>query len=140
MTTTLSPSGLQQHDPGLDQDQDQDRNPYRFMTELEAQDIPPAQWLIEGIMLEETLTILAAPGESGKTLLMLDMCLCIATGTPWKGRKVRRGAIAYISAEGKRGFGKRLRAWELHHNVLVEQSLPLYPLFAAIPLLTAQLL
>jgi hypothetical protein len=108
------------------------------MTDLEAQDIAPAQWLIEGIMLEETLVILAAPGESGKTLLMLDMCLCIATGAPWKGRKVRRGAIAYISAEGKRGFGKRLRAWKLHHDIPVRYSVPLYPLFAAVPLLSAQ--
>jgi RecA-family ATPase len=80
---------------------------YHFSTDLEAQDIPPAEWLIEDILLEETVAIMAASGESGKTFMAIDMCYSMATCTPWCNKKVKCGATAYITAEGKRGFGKR---------------------------------
>jgi hypothetical protein len=105
------------------------------LTDLEAQAILPASWLVQDLLLEETLGIVAAPGESGKTVMMLGMGLCIASGTPWNGHTVKQGAVAYLSAEGRQGFGKRIRAWKRHHALAEEDSLPLYPLLEAVPLL-----
>lgn len=112
----------------------QPRKPY-FNSDIETQNMPPSDWLIEDILLEESTAILAAPGESGKTLLVLDWCMCIASHMPWNGRKVRGGIAVYVTAEGVRGFGKRLKAWKKQHGIPEETSLPIHIHYGAVQLL-----
>ena len=44
----------------------------------------------------------ATPSDSavGKTFLLLDLALHIASGRPWNGRAVDKGRVLYIAAEG----------------------------------------
>jgi hypothetical protein len=46
--------------------------------------LPP--WLFEGFLRHRTLTILGAERHSGKTLLMLNMMICLEAGLPLLGR------------------------------------------------------
>jgi hypothetical protein len=77
---------------------------------------PPAP-LIKGILTRGELIVLY--GESGvlKSFCALDIACCIASGTPWCGRKLLSAGVLYFCGEGGQGFLKRVRAWALHHGI-----------------------
>jgi hypothetical protein len=74
---------------------------------------PPA-WLIEGVYVQDGLCQIYGDPSSYKTFLALAVGCSVATGKPFLGKiePGRVGDVVYISAEGGRGIGKRLRAWE----------------------------
>ncbi|TCJ68721.1 UNVERIFIED_ORG: AAA domain-containing protein [Dietzia maris] len=68
-------------------------------------------------MIGETLdrgnvAMLAGMWGSAKSFVALDWAACIATGKPWQGRRVDRGRVLYVIAEGAQGLSVRLDAWE----------------------------
>jgi hypothetical protein len=70
------------------------------------------EWLVHGLIEDNTLGLLFSDSESGKTFLAVDFALCVATGTPFHGKKViRKGPVVYILGEGRNGFSRRLLAW-----------------------------
>lgn len=67
-------------------------------------------------MIGETLdrgnvAMLAGMWGSAKSFVALDWAACIATGKPWQGRRVDRGRVLYVIAEGAQGLSVRLDAW-----------------------------
>jgi hypothetical protein len=52
-------------------------------------------------------------GESwlGKSFVALDLAMSIATGLPWAGMATAESVAVYITAEGTRAFGRRMKAW-----------------------------
>lgn len=83
-------------------------------------------WIIKNVVPAEAFaTIIGHPG-CGKSFLALDMGLHVSAGMAWQGRKVRRGLVIYLAAEGQRGQQNRVEAWRRHHRV---NNLP----FAMIP-------
>lgn len=84
------------------------------------QDIKPnldEDWLIEDLAPATGVMFVYGDPSSGKTFLVLDAVLHVAAGRPWAGRKVRKGAAAYIAAEGGDGFRKRVAAARLAHSL-----------------------
>lgn len=80
-------------------------------------ELKPPPWLIEGTLPQlGLLAVYGAPGD-GKTFAVLDMAMCVATGTPWHGKAVQKGYVIYISAEGGGGIGKRVGAWLDEHGI-----------------------
>ncbi len=77
---------------------------------------PRQQWLIPDILPRDGLALVY--GESGgyKSFLVMDWSFCMATGTPWLGRRVTHGYVAYVVAEGSYGIEKRTNAWLVHHQ------------------------
>jgi RecA-family ATPase len=70
------------------------------------------RWLVDRLIPAETINMLVGNPGTGKSLLVIDLCCCIATGMPFLGRDVRRGKVMYLAAEdGWRRVSKRLRAW-----------------------------
>lgn len=60
-------------------------------------DLPPIDWLIEGVMPRGTVGVLAAYGSSLKSWAALDLLDSIACGKPWLDRfKVARKGRAYL--------------------------------------------
>lgn len=57
------------------------------------------EWLIAGIIPLGSVTLLAAAGGSGKTSLMYNWAMSVATGTPWSGRRCIKGKCLLISAD-----------------------------------------
>src|SRR5262249_43245516 len=88
----------------------------RFHPTSEFLNRPGQQWLIPEILPRDGLALVY--GESGgyKSFLVMDWAFCLATGTPWLGRGVAHGNVAYIAAEGGYGIGKRVNAWLVHHQ------------------------
>src|SRR3546814_16431090 len=57
--------------------------------------------------------------------MAMDWACCVATGTPWKDRKVKKGPVLYINGEGHNGVNRRLTAWAIANGVDLRQH-PLY--------------
>lgn len=72
-----------------------------------AESPPP---LIDGLLDLGTFAVIYGPPNSGKTFAALDMCAAVATGRPWIGRKVDKGPVLYVFAEGGRRIIDRLAA------------------------------
>lgn len=111
---------VQQKDPFKDQWTEIDQRlastpPFRFVA---ACDMPvnPIAWLIDSYIEADALAVLYGPPGKGKSFLALDMSCCIATGLPFHGHEVKRGAVFYIAGEGHNGLARRLRAWAQHND------------------------
>lgn len=95
--------------------------------------LAPIDWTIRDYMVTDTLAGLVGASGAGKSFIAVGMACCIATGTPWHGREVRRGGVFYLAGEGQRGLKKRIAAWELHNGVTTAGA-PLY-ISAGLPFL-----
>jgi len=80
-------------------------------------ELPPPEWLIEGVLPVQGLIALYGQPGDGKTFIALDMALSIASGRDWQGHPVKKGCVVYISAEGGGGLSKRVGAWLAYHKV-----------------------
>lgn len=84
---------------------------FRILDAEAVANLPPPAWLVDGI-LPEGFSVLYGPSGCGKTFFALGIALSIASGLRWFDRGVKRGAVAYVAAEGVVGLGVRLRAWQ----------------------------
>lgn len=76
----------------------------------------PISWLVKRWLQSKALIMVHGPSGGGKTFVVLDWCLRIASSTPdWCGHKVRPGTVAYLAGEGHHGLRGRVAAW-LHKN------------------------
>lgn len=58
----------------------------------------PTEWIIDEI-LPPGVGIIAAPPKSGKSWLILDICISVATGTPFWGYNVSQGKVVWFALE-----------------------------------------
>jgi putative DNA primase/helicase len=77
----------------------------------------PLQWLIKGWLPRDSLAMCYGPSGVGKTFVVLDWCLSIATGrADWCGSKVNAAPVVYLAGEGHYGLRSRLAAWRDKHS------------------------
>jgi KaiC/GvpD/RAD55 family RecA-like ATPase len=74
-------------------------------------------WVIKDVLPQAELVVMYGASGSGKSFLALDMAAAIARGVEWRGKRVRKGRVAYIAAEGGGGFRKRLKAYGQHNEI-----------------------
>ncbi len=67
------------------------------------------QYLIKGLLPAQGLAVVYGAPSSGKSFLTLHAMLHVATGLEYAGRRVRKGRVLYIAAEGQGAF--RNRVW-----------------------------
>jgi AAA domain len=82
--------------------------------------IPRNESLVDGFLYLNTTARVNGASGAMKSFVMLDLAGHVGTGLPWRGRKVKQGAVVYLVAEGAGGFEKRVRAWEQHYNRRME--------------------
>lgn len=99
------------------------------LTVAEVKQMPPPSWLVDGVVPEGGLILVAGHGGTKKSFLALDWMLCAATGHEWFGHAVKPGRCLYIAAEGVAGLGKRIAAWEKcrQDGVEIEDGFGIYP-------------
>jgi hypothetical protein len=84
----------------------------KMLTPAQMAALPPPEPLIKGLLdLDSLAWMIGLPG-SFKSFIALDLAAHVGTGLPWRGMQVTQGPVVYIAAEGTRGMGKRIRAWE----------------------------
>jgi len=79
---------------------------FRLLSATELVHLPPPTFLIQDTLVLGETTVIAGPGDSGKTFLVTDMCWKVAQHYP----------VCYIAAEDAQGISLRLQAWCRHHN------------------------
>jgi putative DNA primase/helicase len=76
----------------------------------------PISWLVKRWLQANALIMVHGPSGGGKTFVVLDWCLRIASGTTdWCEQKVKPGSVVYLAGEGHHGLRGRIAAWK-HHN------------------------
>ena len=75
------------------------------------------KWLIKDLFPLMSFGMIYGPSGSFKSFLAIDLTCSIATGLPWNGKRVRKGAVLYIAAEGQLGISRRIKAWEIANGV-----------------------
>ncbi|MCL2795849.1 MAG: AAA family ATPase [Microbacteriaceae bacterium] len=74
-------------------------------------EMPTLEWWVEGVLPKGAVMLLAGPGNTGKTVTAVDLCLHIAAGRDWLGRfPTRQGRVLYAVGEGRSGYRARLDA------------------------------
>ena len=77
----------------------------------------PIGWMVKHWLQQNALMMVHGPSGGGKTFVVLDMCLCIASERDlWHGSKVRPGTVVYLAGEGHHGLRGRIAAWKQHNN------------------------
>lgn len=66
---------------------------------LAGKPIPQREWLVEGTIPHKQVTLLYGDGGVGKSLLALQLAVCVATGKRWVGLAVEQGKAMYLGAE-----------------------------------------
>ena len=62
--------------------------------------LPPlAPELIEGILREGHKLLISGASKAGKSFLLIELCIAIASGTTWLGRKCKQGRVMYVNLE-----------------------------------------
>ena len=73
----------------------------------------PVLWLIKRWVQREALGMIHGPPGAGKTFILLDWALRMATGMPdWCGNRVSPAPVAYLAGEGLHGLRGRIAAWK----------------------------
>ena len=80
---------------------------------VQASNLPdwePPNELVEGMLIERTMSVVYGDSNTGKSFLVLDMAAHISIGLPWFGKQVKRGAVLYLAAESPKSIQNRSRA------------------------------
>lgn len=87
----------------------------------------PTVWHIKGVLPQAEVAAVIGASGSGKTFFVLDMLMAVATGSMWRGRRVKQCPVLYICAEGAGGFRNRLKAYAKANDLNLDE-LPFYVL------------
>ncbi|GGB62978.1 hypothetical protein GCM10011316_38590 [Roseibium aquae] len=71
--------------------------------DLAGRPVPDREWLVKGLVPQNTVTLFSGDGGTGKSLLSLQMAVAAATGTRWLGHAVKQGPAIFMSAEDDEG-------------------------------------
>jgi hypothetical protein len=97
--------------------------------------ISEPDWLIEGFIEANSLSLLFGDPETGKSLLAMWFSVCVAAGQKWCEKAVKKGGVVYLCGEGHSGIGRRLGALKEAYNITDIENSPLYASSFAIDLL-----
>jgi hypothetical protein len=70
------------------------------------------KWLVKNLIPADSMGMIFGASGTFKSFLALDLCLSVANGKAWTGRKTDFGAVGYMAAEGGAGIYKRIVAWQ----------------------------
>lgn len=71
---------------------------------------PLTQHLVADLLLEGSLFVIYGESNSGKTFWLLDVCVSIAAGLPWRDKPTTRGLVLYVAGEGAASVKLRIAA------------------------------
>jgi AAA domain/Bifunctional DNA primase/polymerase, N-terminal len=110
---------------------EQKRSRLYWLTADNSGEIEDQPYLVQGLINQRSMIVTYGESNSGKTNVVLDRALHIATGRPYAGKRVHQGAVLYIAAEGGVGIRRRIKAWfkkkEIEGDALAHVPFALIP-------------
>ncbi|SAL24944.1 hypothetical protein AWB67_00972 [Caballeronia terrestris] len=77
--------------------------------------MPPPQ-VVEDMLCEGEVCVWFGPSQAGKTTLMAQLCMSVALGIDFLGKRTRQGAVVYVAAEVPGNVMRRIRGAKEHFN------------------------
>lgn len=101
----------------------QTRTPVLSAGELHNVAIPPREWLIPGILLRRSVTMLSGDGGVGKSLSCLQMMVACALGVPWLGVQIPCPitSFAFMCEDEKDEIHRRLADCARHYGASLDE-------------------
>tara|TARA_B100000315_G_scaffold247552_1_gene276399 strand:- start:1227 stop:1859 length:633 start_codon:yes stop_codon:yes gene_type:complete len=100
----------------------------------EVMQLPDPKQIIKGWLIENGLSVWFGEPKCTKSFLMTATALSVARGTDWFGRKVSRGLVIYVVAEGQSGMKNRIKAFLQRHQI-EDEDIPFHMVMASVDLL-----
>lgn len=73
----------------------------------------PISWLVKRWIQRDALIMVHGPSGGGKTFVVLDLCLTMASGGgDWCGHRASDACVVYLAGEGHHGLKGRIAAWK----------------------------
>ncbi|GGW15828.1 hypothetical protein GCM10018980_51350 [Streptomyces capoamus] len=85
--------------------------------------MPTLEPLVGDLLHLDSLARIIGPSGHMKSFVTIDIAGHVGTGMRWHGHYVRQGTVVYLVAEGARGIRKRVRAWEKHYGLKMDNVL-----------------
>ena len=85
--------------------------------------MPALEPLVGDLLHRDTLARIIGPSGHMKSFVTIDIAGHVGTGLNWHGQHVNQGTVVYLVAEGARGIRKRVRAWEKHYGLKMDNVL-----------------
>lgn len=82
--------------------------------------LPALEPLVGDLLFLDSLCRIVGPSGTFKSFVLLDFAGHVGTGKPWHGHHVKQGTVVYLVAEGASGIRKRVRAWEQHYGIRMD--------------------
>jgi len=81
---------------------------------------PSPEWIVYGVLPQAELALIIGESGAGKSFFAWDLSAAIAQGVRWRTRRVKKGRVLYIVAEGQTFFHQRAVAYGKRHDVSLE--------------------
>jgi hypothetical protein len=79
--------------------------------------IKKIDWLVEGMIKQQSLVMFGGMPSGGKTYLAVELMLSVASGKPFLGQyQVKQGHAVFIACEGRDSVLRRVGAWNHMKN------------------------
>ena len=104
----------------------------RLFSRDEIDNLPQPEFLIEDILVKNSVAILFGEPGGAKTFVAVALAVSVAAGSPWYGRKACRAPVVYVCAEGYAGLQSRIKANEMYNGL--QKSANLHVIYSAIQL------
>lgn len=101
------------------------RRRFRVLTIEELMQEPDLEWQVPDLVPRRGMGLVFGESGTGKTFLVLDLALSIASGLPFLGRDVKQGRVVYVAGEGR--LKARVAAWQAAHPGANTDSLRVVP-------------
>lgn len=88
---------------------------------------PPPEYLVDKMLVRNSLAALFGPPAAGKSFVAMDIGAHVALGAWWQGRSARRGDVLAVAAEGVGGLPQRVAAWKKHNRIYEVPGHVTYP-------------
>jgi hypothetical protein len=79
-------------------------------------------WLIPGVIYERSVAMVYGPPDSFKSFVILHLASLLAHGMRWNGYDLKARPVLYVAGEGAPMFGRRRKAWFLHHDLPLDDD------------------
>jgi hypothetical protein len=83
--------------------------------------LPEPKWLVENVILQNTITLIAGSSNSGKTLLCTDLMLQMSKGEKWLGHNTEKTNVMFLDLE--MGSGMFCYRLQKHTNGKIPDNL-----------------
>lgn len=89
-----------------------------FMPMHELLECPRPDPLVKGFIREQEAVCVYSEANAGKSFVVLDIAMCVATGKPWLDTyAVKQGPVIYMAGEGGASLQDRANAWMRYHKI-----------------------